>query len=116
VDRIAAARERVREVKAELQSPAVHLPCINCRYYELVCTHPAASTIKADPETGKIKTKPAFAKDARAEDGPCGPEGALFDSRSLPGLIAVSVLSHPVGRWFAIGGALILGDVAIHWL
>lgn len=99
MDRIAAARERVQSVKAELHSPAVHLPCIKCRYYELVCTHPAVIEVRANPETGKVKAKPAFAKDARSENGACGPEGALFDARSAPALMLVSVLSYPSGRW-----------------
>jgi hypothetical protein len=86
-------------VKAELRSPAVVLPCIKCRYYELVCTHPAVSEIKANPETGKVKAEPAFARDARSEEGACGPEGALFDARSIPGRVVVEVLSTSIGRW-----------------
>jgi hypothetical protein len=101
VDRVSLARERVRMVKAELRSPAVELPCIKCRYYELVCTHPAVAEIKANPETGKVKMIPEFAKDARAEGGPCGPEGALFDPRSLPAQALVSMLSTGSGRWIA---------------
>jgi hypothetical protein len=107
VDRIAAARERVEMVKAELRSPAVVLPCIKCRYYELVCTHPAVSEIKANPETGKVKAEPAFARDARSEEGACGPEGALFDARSIPGQVIVEVLSSSPGRWI-IGTALVI--------
>jgi hypothetical protein len=107
VDRLSAARARVQEVKAELRSPAVHLPCIKCRHYELVCTHPAVAEIKTDPETGKVKVLPEFSKDARAEGGPCGPEGALFDSRSMPGLVVVNVLSNRFGRWAALTAGLL---------
>jgi hypothetical protein len=110
VDRIAAARARVQEVKAELRSPAVELPCIKCRYYELVCTHPAVAAVKANPETGTVKVQPEFAKDARSESGVCGPEGALFDARSPVGLAVVSVLSTSVGRWAVFIGLMVLGD------
>ena len=107
MDRIATARERVQKVKAELRSPAVELPCIQCRHYELVCTHPAVVEVKANPETGKVKVGPVFAKDARSEEGACGPEGALFDSRSLPAAALVSILSTTSGRWvLAVGGVL----------
>jgi hypothetical protein len=113
VDRIAAARERVQSVKAELHSPAVHLPCIKCRYYELVCTHPAVIEVRANPETGKVKAANVDVAKARAEDGACGPEGALFDARSPLGLTAVSLLSTPLGRWFAIVGVIFMISKAL---
>jgi hypothetical protein len=107
VDRVAAARERVQAIKAELSSPAADLPCIQCRYFEVVCTHPAASELRVSPISGKPKIKHFAAEKARAEDGACGPEGALFDSRSLPGLVVVSVLTS---KW-AMGGLLFVGAI-----
>lgn len=113
MDRIAAARSRVETVKAEIDSPARRLPCIQCRYYELVCTHPAVGRFKINPETGKGKLIPEFAEVARSEAGACGPEGALFDSRSAPAVAIISVLAHPLARWivglgliFVVSGAL----------
>jgi hypothetical protein len=108
VDRLSAARDRVRSVKAELASPAAAFPCINCRYYELACTHPATSRIKVSPVSGKPKVVYVSGEEARAESGDCGPEGALFDPRSLPALMLVSVLSTSLGRWSA-GIAALLG-------
>jgi hypothetical protein len=93
----------------------VALPCIKCRYYELACTHPAVSEIRANPETGAVKVSPADAMEARSENGLCGPEGALFDSRSLPGLVFVNVLSTSVGRWTAFAGGAVLLDYIFHW-
>ena len=107
MDRLGAARDRVRMVEQELHGPAVTLPCIKCRYYELVCTHPAVVQIKANPETGKVKLKPVFAEDARSEAGACGPEGALFDGRSLPAALLVEVLANPSGRWI-LGSAVVI--------
>jgi hypothetical protein len=107
-----AARGRVRQVRAELRSPAVEFPCLKCRHYELVCTHPAVIGVNADPEMGTVKIEKVFAKDARSEDGACGPEGVLFDPRSMPGMMLVSMLTSPVGRW-ALG---ISGFVAACYL
>lgn len=112
VDRIAAAHERVRQVKAELTSPAADLPCIQCRYFEIVCTHPAAGEIKVSPISGKAKATYLAAEKARAEDGVCGPEGALFDARSAPGQIVVAFLSSRTGLW----GLFIAGAILIDWL
>jgi hypothetical protein len=110
VDRIAAARARVQEVRAELRSPAVELPCIKCRHYELVCTHPAVAEIKANPETGKVSSKPMMADKARAETGACGPEGALFDARSPFGLAVVTAFSTKWGWWASFIGLAIIAD------
>lgn len=112
VDRISAAQSRVRAVKAELQSPARYFPCIQCRYYEFVCTHPAVSKIGMDPVSGTASVDYLAAEKARAEDGACGPEGALFDARSLPGQVAVLILSKAWGRW----GLFIAGAVALDML
>ena len=81
MDRVETAKGRVRQIQAELRSPAAELPCIQCRYYELACTHPAVGEIKVNPVTGKPRVVHASAEEARAETGACGPEGALFDSR-----------------------------------
>lgn len=97
MDRLTAARGRVSEVKAELQSDAARFPCINCRYFEIHCTHPAASEIKVSPISGKTKVVHFDAEKVRAEDGACGPEGALFDSRSFPGLVFMSVVTSRAG-------------------
>lgn len=112
VDRIAAAHERVRQVKAELTSPAAGLPCIQCRYFEIVCTHPAAGKITVSPISGKAKATYPDAEKVRAEDGACGPEGALFDARSVPGQIAIAVLLSRPGLW----GLFIAGALLIDWL
>jgi hypothetical protein len=105
VDRIDAAKGRVQALKAELRSPAAEFPCMNCRYFEIHCTHPAASQISVSPVTGKPKLKHFDAEKMRAEDGPCGPEGALFDSRSVPGLLFVSVLTSKWTWWAALFAA-----------
>jgi hypothetical protein len=89
----------VSQVKADLRSPARELPCINCRYFELNCTHPAAGEINVSPVSGKISAVYHDAEKARAEDGACGPEGALFDARSLPGQLAIGFLTSTVGKW-----------------
>ena len=106
VDRLDAARGRVRNVRAELRSPAAEFPCINCRYYELACTHPAVSKISVSPISGKAKVVHLSGEEARSETGACGPEGALFDSRSPVGLAVVSVLSTSLGRWVTVVGVL----------
>lgn len=108
MDRVAEARVKVQSVKAELHSGAAAFPCINCRYYELVCTHPAVAEFRVDPETGKGKMKPEFAKVARSETGPCGPDGALFDSRSPLGLTIVSAITS---HWTWWAGAFLLAAV-----
>ena len=107
MDRIVAAKGRVRSVRAELEGPARHFPCVSCRYYELACTHPAISKISVDPESGLTKAVPVDAKEARSEEGMCGPEGALFDSRSLPGLIVSQMLMTNTGRWTLGVGAFL---------
>ena len=94
-----AARERVQKIGADIRGPAVVFPCINCRYYKFGCTHPAVSEISVNPETGKTKLRAANPKLARSEDGPCGPEGALFDSRSVPGLAFAYVFSSKWRIW-----------------
>lgn len=102
MDRVEAARGRLIELKAELGSPARHYPCIQCRHWEMACTHPAVALISINAETGSVKTQAVLARDARAPDGLCGPEGALFDQRSLPATIIISILSTAGGRW-AVG-------------
>ena len=109
MDRIEAARERVRVVKAELRSPAVEFPCLNCRYYKFACTHPAVAEIVVNPETGKTKSRAADPKVARSEDGACGPEGALFDARTAPGLVLAYIFSS---KW-RIWAALIIADLLV---
>lgn len=93
MDRVITARERVQRVKSDLRGPAILFPCINCRYYQFACTHPAVAEVVVDPETGATKSHAADPKIARSEDGACGPEGALFDSRSVPGLAVAYVFS-----------------------
>jgi hypothetical protein len=110
VDRVAAAQRRVQAVRAELYSPAAAKPCIQCRYFEIVCTHPAAIGLKVSPVSGKAKADYPAAEKVRAEDGACGPEGALFDSRSPGGLAAVYVLTSKLGPWLIFLGLMILLD------
>ena len=113
MDRIEAAKGRVRQVRADLQSPAAQFPCINCRYFEIHCTHPAASEIRVSPITGKTKVVHRDAEKIRAEDGPCGPEGALFDSRSVPGLLFMSVVTSKWFPWLALAVTAIGGDALL---
>lgn len=110
VDRVSTARQRLERAKAELTSPAVDMPCVQCRYFTLSCSHPAVMEIRADPVTGVVSSRSTMtAAEARAESGPCGPEGALFDSRSLPASVLVSMLSTSAGRWvIGLGGTLTL--------
>lgn len=110
MDRLSTARERVSHVRAELHSPARTLPCVQCRYFELVCTHPAAIGLKVSPVSGRAKADYPAADKVRAEDGACGPEGALFDSRSPGGLAVVSVLTSRLGPWLIFLGLMILLD------
>jgi hypothetical protein len=98
LDRISAARERVQSVRSEVLT-VTEFPCIQCRHYSLACTHPAISKIRPDPVSGSVKSDHADAAEARAEGGLCGPEGALFEHRSLPGSVAVYMLSTTAGRW-----------------
>ena len=113
MDRVAAARDRVRSIQAALHSPARDLPCVNCRYFEIVCTHPAASEIGVSPVSGRAKATYFDADKVRAEDGACGPEGALFDARSLPALFVVSVLTSKFGPWLLFFGAAIGLDMLL---
>jgi hypothetical protein len=113
VDRISAARARLHAAKAELRSPAAELPCIQCRYFEIVCTHPAASEVAVSPITGKAKMTHLDAVKVRAEDGACGPDGELFDSRSPVGLAVVSVLSSSLGRWSLFAAAMVALDALL---
>ena len=106
MDRVSAARERVQSVRAEVVS-VTEFPCIQCRHYSLACTHPAVGQVIPDPETGSVKLKSVAAADARAPDGACGPEGALFDARSPLGAAAVYMVSTTSGRW-ALGLSLFL--------
>jgi hypothetical protein len=43
----------------------------------------------------------------RSEGGLCGPEGALFESRSLPASVLVYLACSSPGRWI-VGFALFL--------
>ena len=114
MDRLSAARDRVSQVKAELYSPAAEFPCINCRYFEITCTHPAASLVKVSPVSGRVTTTHLAADKVRAEDGACGPEGALFDPRSPLGYAVVSVITSKWFGWAAfLGGALLLDKLLV---
>lgn len=107
MDRVEAARGRLNELKAELQSPAVHAPCVQCRHYSLVCTNPAVAKITVSPETGVISSKGIDAREARSESGPCGPEGVLWEERSLPAAVLVGMLQTTAGRWVLGLGTMI---------
>lgn len=102
-----AARERVQRVRAELRGASIAFPCINCRYYEFACTHPAVSEITVNPETGKTKSRAADPMVARSEGGACGPEGALFDARSSPGLALAYIFSSKWRIWAAAWAVVI---------
>jgi hypothetical protein len=80
VDRIAAAQDRMWKLRREL---SVEIPCVGCRHLRWGnCRHPAVQAYESDPVSGQITAIPLPAKMARAEDGPCGPEGALFDPQA----------------------------------
>ena len=113
MDRLAAAQDRVRKVEAELRSPARELPCVQCRYFELVCTHPAASEISVSPISGATKATHFDAAKVRADDGACGPEGALFDARSVPGQLVIGFLSTSIGRWGVFIALAVLADMLL---
>jgi hypothetical protein len=53
------------------------------------------------------------AEKARAEDGACGPEGALFDARSLPGQIFIAFLTSRPGKWILFLGGVIVLDALL---
>lgn len=104
MDRAEAARKRLLMAEAELGSPAVDLPCVQCRYWLLTCNHPAVAEIHVNPVTGAAKLKPTMTgEEARDEAGPCGPEAALFEPRSLPATVFVSMMSTSGGRWGLLG-------------
>lgn len=81
----------------------------------MVCNHPAVAEVRVDPVTGTAKLEPTISPaDARAEDGPCGPEGLLFDTRSVPATVLVALLSSDGGRLLVgltalIGAATLFG-------
>lgn len=98
MDRVSAARGRLSQVKAELRSPRVTHPCIQCRYYALDCSHPALATFTTNPVTGSVKQTNADPDEARGVNGHCGPEGALWEARSLPGAVLVGMLRTTSGK------------------
>jgi hypothetical protein len=102
MDRVEAARGRLIELKAELASPAVTSPCVQCRHYAVVCTHPAVAKITINPETGAVSSSGVDARNARANDGLCGPEGALWEARSLPAATMIAMLQTTTGKMVAI--------------
>jgi hypothetical protein len=102
VDRVSAARDRVRSVKAELSSPAVEVsvhpvPVLRAGL------HPSGSQ-QDRGQSGQRHSQghSCSGEEARSETGACGPEGALFDSRSAPALVVVNFLSTALAdglRW-----------------
>lgn len=92
-------------MKAQLRPIA----CIHCRHFELACTHPAVTEVKVSPISGNTKIIPVDAEVARAESGICGPEAALFDPRSVPGQIAVAVITSRSGQITLVLAALLVG-------
>jgi hypothetical protein len=107
MDRVDAARGRLLELKAELRSPAVTHPCVQCRHFAVVCTHPAIAKITVSPETGSVSSSGVDARVARSEEGLCGPEGVLWEERSLPAAVLVGMLQTSAGRWImGLGGVI----------
>ena len=103
VDRVAAARERLSGLKRELA--ASDFFCVDCRYLRGAdCSHPAVQDYSPDPVRGRVEAKPVSARNARSEQGRCGPEAALFDS---PQSVAVKA------AWSGIqtGAALVVGAI-----
>lgn len=103
VDRVSAARERLSGLKRELA--ASDFFCVDCRYLKgSDCSHPAVQDYYADPVRGRVEAKPVSARDARSENGGCGPEAALFDP---PQLIAAKA------AWSGLqtGAALVIGAI-----
>lgn len=105
MDRVAAARARLRSVTLAAEEAGA-FPCLHCAHYELACSHPAVAVIHSDPVTGTVRTVAVDAALARAEGGACGPEGALFEERSLPGRVAIWLFATTGGR-VLLGGAFL---------
>jgi hypothetical protein len=102
--RIAAVRDRLRELQtdehlAERSGP----PCVGCIHITLkkegfpatdmpYCGHLAYTQRAYDRTKGEFDEVIAVtAETARADDGLCGPEGMLFESKVVPWKLA---------RWF----------------
>lgn len=107
MDRVAAAKARLRSVTLAAEEAGAN-PCLHCAHFELACSHPAVAAIRADPVTGTVRTVAVDAALARAENGACGPEGALFEERSLPGKAAIWLFATTGGR-IVLGGAFLGG-------
>lgn len=107
VDRVAAARNRLSDLKRELS--ASDFFCVDCRYLRGAdCLHPAVKSYSADPVTGTVEMHATSARIARSEKGGCGPEAALFEPPPEP-LVAAKA------AWggFQSGIALIVGAVIV---
>jgi hypothetical protein len=50
---------------------------------------------------------------ARADDGPCGPEGALFDARSPVAQAVIGFATSTPGKWLLFFGAAIGLDMLL---
>lgn len=107
MDRVAAAKARIRSAVLEAEEAGAN-PCLHCAHYELACQHPAVAEVRADPVTGTVKLRSVDAAIARGVDGACGPEGALFEERSLPGKMAIWLFATTPGR-VVLGGAFLGG-------
>lgn len=116
-ERIKAARERLRELQLdERRAELAGAPCVDCRHVTqamrgypkepvAVCGHLAYTKRHFDPTQGKfIEAAEVDAADARSEDGLCGPEAILFDSKwHLPKRAALAWKLAPV----AVAGGLV---------
>lgn len=105
MDRVTAAKDRLRSSILQMEETCAN-PCYKCRYYELACEHPAVAEVLTDPVSGTVKIVAESADTARSPSGRCGPEGALFEERSLPGQFAIWLLATTKGRWVLGGTAL----------
>ena len=105
MDRVSAAKDRLRSSVFQMEELCSN-PCYQCRFYEMACTHPAAADVRPDPVSGDVKIRAISAETARSPSGACGPEGALFEERSLPGQLAIWLLATTKGRLILGGGFL----------
>ena len=113
MDRVAAARQRLDQVVSFARTAReAGPPCSDCRYNTLLgnCGNPAYSEPTFEAHSGVFDEAyfTPIAK-ARADDGLCGPEALLFESRTLPVTLGASILR---GSWFGLR-AVVFGVVCL---
>lgn len=89
--RLQAVRSSLKNGRAALAAVRdVGPPCVSCRYYSASkmtrkaelgrCSHPALIEHRYDRAAGKLHVNhPTWVRDARSDDGLCGPEALLYE-------------------------------------